>query len=31
MNTANEYKKIGDMYIKEGEKEKARLRFSRRC
>jgi hypothetical protein len=28
MDTANEYKKIGDMHIKEGEKEKARLRFS---
>ena len=28
MNTANEYKKIGDMHIKEGDKEKARLRFS---
>ncbi len=28
MDTANEYKKIGDMYIRKGEKEKAQLRFS---
>jgi hypothetical protein len=28
MDTANEYKKIGDMYIKKGEKEKAHFHFS---